>query len=249
MGSRCVTGRLLLVVVRPDRNVDAPVDGGGRSLTDCVARLVSAPILARSWTPSVARVTAPASSILRDPHKKESEGRAVRPRQSGREAVWFAWRKVSKKVLHAATEQRGRTCPPHDTSAELKPSSIPHRIEFYFLILQNCPITVYTLSHSYTTQHGCLSARAGHRAIVKVRVDFSTVAACASLPTLSRSDRALLTPPRSIGVNPIQNHPLRTHTRSLTLPAHRSARSAATPWLVPCLQPRRMPGGGGDLNS
>jgi hypothetical protein len=88
MGSRCVTGRLLLVVVRPDRNVDAPVDGGrGRSLTDCVARLVSAPILARSWTPSVARVTAPASSILRDPHKKESEGRAVRPRQSGREAV------------------------------------------------------------------------------------------------------------------------------------------------------------------
>ena len=106
-----------------------------------------------------------------------------------------------------------------------------------------------TLSHSYTAQHGCLSARAGHRAIVKVRVDFSTVAACASLPTLSRSDRALLTPPRSIGVNPIQNHPLRTHTRSLTLPAHRSARSAATPWLVPCLQPRRMPGGGGDLNS
>ena len=38
-----VTGRLLLVVVRPDRKVAAPVDGGGRSLTDCVARLVTAP--------------------------------------------------------------------------------------------------------------------------------------------------------------------------------------------------------------
>ena len=59
MGSRCVTGRLLLVVVRPDRKVDAPVDGGGRSLTDCVARLVTAPtssILLRNpnklvWSP------------------------------------------------------------------------------------------------------------------------------------------------------------------------------------------------------
>ena len=62
MGSRCVTGRLLL---RPDRNVHAPVGGGGRSLTDCMARLVSAPILdPRSWTPSVASVTAPASSII-----------------------------------------------------------------------------------------------------------------------------------------------------------------------------------------
>ncbi len=95
---------------------------------------------------------------------------------------------------------------PHDTSAELVTSLtsraqflIANRVLLHFLILQNCPITVYTLSHSYsTTQHGCLSARAGHRAIVKVRVDFSTVAACASLPTLSRSDRALLTPPRSI---------------------------------------------------
>lgn len=104
MGSRCVTGRLLLVVVRrvvrPDRNVDAPVDGGGRSLTDCVARLVSAPILARSWTTSVARVNAPASSILRPSQERN------------RSRLWFARRKSFEKSFacrdRAARTQRAR---------------------------------------------------------------------------------------------------------------------------------------------
>ena len=175
-----------------------------------------------------------------------------RPSQES-EAVWFARRKSSKKVF-ACRDRAART--QHARPMTRRPSSSRAQ----FLIASSSPTlsnppelpnySIHTLPLiPYTTQHGCLSARAGHRAIVKVRVDFSTVAACASLPTLSRSDRALLTPPRSIGVNPIQNHPLRTHTRSLTLPAHRSARSAATSWLVPCLQPRRMPGGGGDLNS
>ena len=226
MGSRCVTGRLLLVVVRPDRNVDAPVDGGGRSLTD-------APILARSWTPSVARVTAPASSILRDPTRES-------------EAVWFARRKsfeYNSTKFCMPTEPRARRPHPPAINRLSNPPELPN------YSIHTLPLTSLLERHTCTPHNMAACPRAGHRAIVKVRVDFSTVAVCASLPTLSRSDRALLTPPRSIGVNPIQNHPLRTHTRSLTLPAHRSARSAATPWLVPCLQPRRMPGGGGDLNS
>ena len=183
MGSRCVTGRLLLVVVRPDRNVDAPVDGGGRSLTDCVARLVSAPILARSWTPSVARVTAPASSILRDPSQES-------------EAVWFARRKSFEyKVLHAdraASAQRARPHPP-----AINRLSNPPELPNYSI--HTLPPTPYSKQRHTCTPHNMAACpRAGHRAIVKVRVDFSTVAACASLPTLSRSDRALLTPPRSI---------------------------------------------------
>ena len=144
MGSRCVTGRLLLVVVRPDRNVDAPVDGGrGRSLTDCVARLVSAPILARSWTPSVARVTAPASSILRDPHKK------AKPFGSRGE------NEFEKSFCMPRPSCEDATCPPHDTSAELKPSSIPHRIEFSYTLsnppeLPNYSIHTLPLIHRTT---------------------------------------------------------------------------------------------------
>ena len=184
MGSRCVTGRLLLVVVRPDRNVDAPVDGGGRSLTDCVARLVSAPILARSWTPSVARVTAPASSILRDPHEKAkpfgSRGEKVsntivqsfacRP---SREPAPILQPSVSQSVsfftvpprAHPSTGSQSGSATPGQTQVPSTRSRGPPAInrlsnppELPNYSIHTLPLTSYTrTSYMYTAQHGCLS--------------------------------------------------------------------------------------------